>query len=579
MTLGAIIGKTSHPVLAEALANCRKGMRVVALFGFFINMLMLTSAIYMMQVYDRVLNSQSIPTLVVLTLVTMLALVVMGLLDGLRNLVFVHMGTWLDNRLSGLLFAAGVADTVRQGRDPSVQALRDLSTFRGFLTGPAIFPILDAPWAPIFMIVIFLMHPALGVFSLLGAVVLFAMALWNERATRDRLAKAGQAQNMAIQQAERAVRNADVIEAMGMLPNLVARWYRQNGVALQLQAEASIAGGRIAAASKIVRLGLQSGILGVGAYLVLRDGLSPGSMMAASILMGRALSPVEQAIGSWRSAIQARTAFQRIRQHLENAPQRGVAMKLPAPTGHLKVEALTYAHPRSVEPTLRNIAFELLPGETMGLIGPTASGKSTLARLLVGNLPPRFGHVRLDGVDVAHWEPEDLGRHLGYMPQDVELFGGTIRENIARMGEGEPDAVIAAARMAGVHDMILRLPSGYDTELGAGGATLSGGQRQRVALARAVFGEPSFLVLDEPNSSLDQLGEDALVSCIQALKSRNATVIVIAHRPSILRHVDKILVLRDGAVQMFGPRDEVIPKVTGQAVAGQLPKQADQAHG
>ncbi len=328
-----------------------------------------------------------------------------------------------------------------------------------------------------------------------------------------------------------------------------------------------------------MRFGLQVGILGLGAYLALVAGLSPGAMIAASILMGRALAPVEQAIGSWRSAVQARTAYQRIRQQLESAPRRGQAMPLPAPKGHVQIEALTYAHPRAIEPTVRNVSLELKPGEAMGLIGPTASGKSTLARLLVGNLPPRFGHARLDGVDIAQWEPEDRGRYIGYMPQDVELFGATIRDNIARMGESDPESVITAARLAGVHDMILRLPGGYDTELGAGGATLSGGQRQRIALARAVFGDPRFVVLDEPNANLDQLGEDALVSCLQALKSRNATVIVIAHRPSILRHVDKILVLREGVVQLFGPRDEVIPKVTGQVASGQLPKQPGQAHG
>ncbi|MBM3541598.1 MAG: ATP-binding cassette domain-containing protein [Alphaproteobacteria bacterium] len=413
LSLTALAGKTTHPTLAEALASCRTGIRAVTLFSFFINMLMLTSSICMMQLYDRVLTSQSLPTLVVLTLVTVLALVVMGLLDAVRNLVFVRMGTWLDNRLSGLLFAASVTDTLRLGRDPSIQALRDLGTFRSFLTGPAIFPILDAPWAPIFVAVIFLMHPAMGVFSLLGAVALFALALWNETATRDRLNKAGQAQNRALHQAELAVRNADVIEAMGMLPNLVQRWYRQNRVALDLQAEASVVGGRIAAASKIVRFGLQVGILGLGAYLALVAGLSPGAMIAASILMGRALAPVEQAIGSWRSAVQARAAYQRIRQQLESAPRRGQAMPLPAPKGHVQVEALTYAHPRAIEATVRNVTFELKPGETMGLIGPTASGKSTLARLLVGNLPPRFGHARLDGVDIAQWEPEDRGRHVG----------------------------------------------------------------------------------------------------------------------------------------------------------------------
>ena len=454
--------------------------------------------------------------------------------------------------------------TLRNATDPSVQALRDLATFRTFLSGPGIFPVMDAPWTPIFLGVIFLLHPLLGWLSLAGASVLFALALANELATRNLLAESSVASFKALNRAEAAVRNADVIEAMGMMPQLVRRWHRQNAESLDLQARASGRSSAITSVSKFLRLVLQIGVLGVGAWLVIESELTPGAMIAASILMGRALAPVEQAIGSWKQMVAARGAYQRMKQQLDETPVRGLGMPLPAPSGHISVEGLSFVFPRASEPTLRNVNFELHAGDALGLIGPTAAGKTTLARLLVGNLAPRTGHVRLDGMDVAEWDSEDMGRHVGYLPQDIELFSGTVRENIARMADGEPDAVIAAARIAGMHEMVLGMAQGYDTEIGEGGAALSGGQRQRIGLARAVYGDPRFVVLDEPNANLDGAGEAALSDAIDTLKERGATIVVIAHRPSVLRQVDKVVVLRNGTVDKFGPREQVIPGVSGE---------------
>jgi len=560
-------------MLRAALGRCRSGFVAAGVFSLCINMLMLAAPLYMLQLFDRVITSRSTDTLVMLTLITVGALVVMALLDGARNVVLVRLSSWLDRRLGDALLTDGIAGAAGRNQDPGVQGLRDMSTFRSFLASPALFAILDMPWSPIFIAVIFLMHPVLGIVALIGAVVLFAIALANDFATRKPLRESSEASIQALQQAEAASRNADVIQAMGMMPEMVRRWHEHNDQSLDRQAVASIRSGGLTAMSKFVRLSLQIGMLASGATLVLAEEITPGVMIAASILMGRSLAPVEQAIGSWRNAVGARNAYRRIKQRFATMPPTEEPMQLPRPTGVINVEGVTYLHEGATEPVLRNVSFTLAAGETLGLIGPSASGKTTLARLLMGNLVPRAGHVRLDGADIGAWAPSDRGKYVGYLPQDVELFGGTVRTNIARMGVGDPDEVVEAARLAGVHDMILRLPEGYETEIGQAGAQLSGGERQRIALARAIFANPCFVVLDEPNASLDRAGEDALVQAISRLKEKGATVVIIAHRPSILRHVDKILVLRDGVVQNFGPRNEVVPHVVGPG-AGTEPSAA-----
>ena len=565
----------TNTLLRETLAASRGGFAAVAVFSLFINVLMLTAPLYMLQLFDRVLTSRSVETLVMLTLIAGAALLALAALDALRGTTLVRIGTWLDGRIGGPVLAASITAAVRKGDGATVQGLRDLSTLRTFLTGPGIFPVMDAPWTPIFIAVIFMLHPILGWISLAGALLLFGLAFSNEVATRRLLGRAGGVSVAALHQAEAAVRNANAVEAMGMMPALVGRWHARNVEALALQSGASMRSGGITALSKFARLALQIGVLGTGAWLVILNELTPGAMIAGSILMSRALAPVEQAIGTWRSMIAARGAYERVREQLDESAPRGQAMPLPPPSGRLTVERMSFVHPGAEAPSLRAVSFQLQPGETLGLIGPTAAGKTTLGQLLVGNLVPRAGHVRLDAMDVAQWEAEDLGRHIGYLPQDVELFGGTVRENIARMEKGEADAVVAAARLAGVHDMTLRLPKGYDTEIGEGGAALSGGQRQRIALARAVYGSPRLIVLDEPNANLDGEGEEALVKAIGVLRENRVSIVVIAHRPSILQTADKILVLRAGAVQDLGPRDEVLAKLIRPAGARGRPPDAD----
>jgi len=553
--------------LKDALNALRKGFYAVVVFSFAVNVLMLASPLYMLQIYDRVLTSRSMDTLMLLTLLVVFALLTLAALEAVRTSLMVRMSIWLDQKLAGSMLTASIINTLRTSSDANVQGLRDLTTLRTFLTGPGVFPVLDAPWAPIYLIIIYYLHPVLGIVALIGAIVLLVIAIANELMTRKLLAESGSATITALNQANAATRNADVIEAMGLMPNLIRRWDKINGQSLALQAKASHRSGLFSAASKFIRLVLQTAMLGGGAYYAIIGEMTPGGMIAASILVGRALSPVEQAINSWRSGIAARNAIQRIKQQLMATPLRGQAMPLPAPEGEVQVEKLSFAFPGMRKPTIHNVSFELETGDALGLIGPSASGKTTLGRLLLGNLVPMSGHARLDGMDMAEWEPEDRGQYVGYLPQDIELFQGSIKENIARMGEGDPEQVIQAAQLAGVHEIIVRLPEGYETQIGEGGAALSGGQRQRIALARALYGNPRLVVLDEPAASLDRDGEAALLVALKALQEKGITTIVIAHRPAILECVNKMLVLQDGAISSFGPKQEVLSQLQSQAPA------------
>jgi PrtD family type I secretion system ABC transporter len=441
--------------------------------------------------------------------------------------------------------------------------LRDLGQLRSFLGGSAIFSLFDAPWVPIYLLVIFLLHPVVGFVALAGAVVLFALAVLNELLTRKPLRTANREAMHGMQRAEATMRNAEAIDAMGMMPGVVASWLSINDRALEQQVLASDRAGTVLALSKFLRLAVQIAVLGTAAFLATRHELTPGAMIAGSILTSRALAPVEQAIGTWKQVIGVRAAYGRLKAHFtETRLLRATGMPLPAPSGHLSVEGVTFAYPGTTRTTLKAVSCELLPGEALAIVGPAAAGKSTLARLLIGVWPPNVGAVRLDGADVHTWDREDFGRYVGYLPQDVELFAGTVQENIARLGDARPPAIHQAAQMAGVHEMILRLPRGYGTEIGEGGAILSGGQRQRIALARALLGPPHFLVLDEPNSNLDGSGEEALSNAIAAVKASGGTVVIIAHRPSMLTHVDKILLLRNGQVEAFGMREEVMKLIS-----------------
>jgi ATP-binding cassette subfamily C exporter for protease/lipase len=513
-----------------------------------------------------VLSSHNELTLVMLSMILIGLYVLYAALEAVRSLVLVRVGVRLDQALDQRVFDASFERGLRGAGGTASQGLSDLQTLRQFLTGNGIFAFFDAPWAPIYLLVITAFHPLIGLVTLLGVLALVVLNWLTHRITHEPLT---QAQKLSLQgsaQVNNSLRNAEVIEAMGMLGNLRARWFGRQAQVLQLQARASDRAGSLAAGSRFLRLTLQSAALGVGAFLVLEGEMTPGMMIAASILAGRALAPVDLLIGSWRGFLSARDAYQRLGDLLAEFPAREAGLPLPVPRGEVQLEAVTAVPPGGRQPVLRNVSLQIAAGQVVGVVGPSGAGKSSLARLLVGVWPAAGGSVRLDGADIMHWDKARLGPYMGYLPQDVELFDGTIAENIARFGEVDADRVIEAARLAGVHDMILRFPNGYDTQIGVGGAVLSGGQRQRIGLARAVYGLPVLVVLDEPNSNLDDIGEAALVQAIQALKAAGRTVVMITHRTNVLATVDNLLVLRDGQVLLFGPRDEVLARLKASNV-------------
>jgi ATP-binding cassette, subfamily C, bacterial exporter for protease/lipase len=561
--------------LAAALWALRRVFLTVGGFSFVINMLMLVPSLYMLQVYDRVLTSRNESTLLMLTLLTVGLLGLMASLEWVRSRLLVRAGSMLDAELNARVYTAAFEANLRGAGTNAGQAISDLTAVRQFVTGNGVFAFFDAPWFPIYLAVVFLLHPWLGIFSVGGAVILIALALANQWATRGLLAQANAASVQSANEATNNLRNAEVIHAMGMLTNLRERWYQKYSKVIALQGLASDRAGSITSLTKFVRIAQQSLILGLGALLAIEGKITAGGMIVASILMGRALQPVEMLIGVWNQFQMARSAYDRLERLLKEFPARPEGMPLPPPQGHVALENVVAAAPGTQIPILKGVSFALDAGTVLGVIGPTASGKSTLARVLVGIWPTNAGKVRLDGADVYAWDKEQLGDHVGYLPQDIELFAGTIAENIARFGEVDSTKVIEAARQAGVHDLILRFPNGYDTPIAVAGSSLSGGQRQRIALARALYGGPAFVVLDEPNSNLDDIGEAALVQAVQEQKAAGRTTVVITHRTSILSVVDKLLLLREGTVQAFGPRQQVLEALAraaqGAVAAGPRP--------
>ncbi|MGB6396932.1 MAG: type I secretion system permease/ATPase [Bradyrhizobium sp.] len=543
------------------LQTCSGYFVTAAIFSLAINLLYLAGPLYMLQVYDRVISSASEVTLVMLTIALLMAFIALAGLDAVRARVLTRASIRLDRRIAARIMTAIIDRSGSFGSARS-QLLRDFDTFRQFVTGAGIHAIFDLPWAPIYIAVIFMLHPALGAFALGCSMVLILMALLNEWMVKQPLSESGAAASRNYGFTEMSLRNTEVVRAMGMTVGLLKRWSRDRDRMLERQVLASDRAAGMQSMIRFLRLSMQSVILGLGAYLVIERVATGGAMFAASLLLGRALQPVEQIVGSWRNLVSARGAFLRVRELLVASPVRASGLTLPRPLGQLAVEGLSFVPPVSSKPILRGVGFGVEPGEVLGVIGPSGAGKSTLARHLVGVLTPSAGAVRLDGADVCVWARSTLGRHVGYLPQDIELFSDTIVANISRFQVGEDNAVIAAARMAGVHEMIVRLPNGYDTEVGEGGAILSGGYRQRIALARAVYGNPSLVVLDEPSSNLDADGDAALTDCIIQLKEQGTTVVIVSHRPSTIGVVDKILVLRDGAAEMFGPRAEIMARLT-----------------
>lgn len=541
--------ETKDSVLDETMRACRKAFVSIGVFSLFINMLVLTVPIFMVQVFDRVMTSRSVDTLLVLVMAALMALAVMALLDVIRSRMLVRIGLWLDGRLSPELFSASLSPTVL-AKERSMQRLRDLSTVRNFLTGNAVFALLDAPWVPLFIALIFVLHPSLGFAATLGAVALFSLAIVNEYITRTPLKRATAAAMGSMNAAETMVRHAETAGGMGMSGMLANWWSVRNAAALKLQANASDRAGLIIALSKFVRLALQIIILGLAAYLVVHQEVSVGAMIAASIILTRALAPVEQSIGTWRGLVAARSAFGRIRETMRIAEAEGDRMPLPRPEGNLVVSKLSLTPPAADDPVFKDVSFDAAPGEILGITGPSGAGKSTLVRMLIGVVKTDTGKVRLDGADVYSWRADDLGNHVGYVPQVVEMLPGTIRDNIARFTGAQPERVIEAAQRAGVHELILALPKGYDTMVGGSDDLLSVGARQRIALARALFGDPQMLILDEPYSNLDAEGVTALVAALEDLKARGRTIVIVAHRPSILAHADRVLMLQDGTAKL-----------------------------
>ena len=545
--------------LQEALLLCKGAFLSAAAFSLVINILMLTPTIYMLQLYDRVLSSRSESTLVMLTLIVIVIFITQGALEWVRSQILVRVSVKLESLLNKRLFIIAYKQSLYTGgQQASGQALDDLTSLRQFLTGNGLFAFFDAPWLPFYVALMFLFHPYFGWVAISAAIILIILAIINEKITHKVLEEANglAAQGRAL--VNKNLRNAEVIESMGMMEDIHQRWLKGSKKVLFLQAIASSRAGLMTSISKTLRMLFQSLVLGLGAYLAIRQEISPGLMIAGSILLGRALAPIDLMIGSWKGFVLARAQYARLNNLLTQIPEDKDKMSLPEPKGSIRIEKAVIAPPGAKIAVIKGISLNIDVGDSVGIIGPSGAGKSTLVRALLGIWPAASGKIRLDGADVFAWDRKELGPHIGYLPQDIELFEGTISENIARFGELDSEKVVAAAKMSDVHELILRLPEGYDTVIGVTGGNLSGGQRQRIGLARALYGNPKLVVLDEPNSNLDEQGEIALAKALAQLKQSKVTVVIVTHRNSVLGSVDKLLMLNDGEMIAYGPRDEVL---------------------
>jgi ATP-binding cassette, subfamily C, bacterial PrsD len=562
----------------DALKACRHAVGGIAVFSGIINVLMLSGSIYMLQVYDRVLSSRSVSTLVGISLILLAAYILQGALDTLRSKMLARVGARFDEILSGRIFDLVATLPLRGAKQAdSMQPIRDLDSMRGFLSGTGPTALFDMPFMPIFFACCFLIHTWIGVMALCGGVVIVALTLLTEAKSR------GPMSDLTKSLAERHVladtsrRNAEAVRALGMRGFLAERFAAANAKHVDDGLRASNAASGIGVAAKVFRMVLQSSALGLGAYFVIYNEMSGGSMIAASILMSRALAPIEIAVANWKGFVSARQGYRRLEHILSLVPPQNSRLSLPTPKSALAVQEVYVGAPGAQLPIVQAVSLQMRAGQGLGLIGPSASGKSTLARALVGVWPTLRGEIRLDGATLDQWEPDALGRHVGYLPQDVELFEGTVAENIARFQpDASPDSIIAAATAAGAHEMILLLPDGYDTKIGEGGAVLSGGQRQRVALARALYGDPFLVVLDEPNASLDGAGDEALNQAILSVRKRGGIVVVITHRPAALGNVDLVGIMESGRIKAMGPRDEVLQSVMKRNAAPAAPARVPQ---
>ena len=559
-------------LLTAALRKGRSSIMSAAFFSLVTNLLYLALPIYTNQVYGRVLSSGSIPTLLVLTAGTIFVFAVSGVIDKFRSRVLTNFGVVFDQQVSGHVFAALFDGIVRREPAAGAQALRDLDSLRQTMTGAGVAVMFDLPWIPIYLIVLFAIDPVIGVVTLIGGLVLVFLAFLQDRTTRPPTKAANNAAIRSYGFTEAGLRNSEVVRAMGMLSHIGRQWARFRVESLTENATASRHADVWGGAIKFVRMVIQVLIIAIGADLIIHHKIGSGLLFANMILSSRALAPIDRVVASWSSLVAASQAFERLNSLLADYVPAMPGTNLPRPKGQLAVEGVNYSVPGSGRLLLANLNFALPAGEFLGVIGPSGAGKSTLARLLVGVFKPLNGAVRLDGADVFGWSRADFGRYVGYLPQDTELFAGSVRDNIARFLDGVGDEeVVAAAQLAGVHEMVVRLPNGYDTELGQGGVVLSVGQRQRVGLARALLRDPPFVVLDEPNANLDAQGEEALLAALRAIKARGATVVVVSHKPSMLQGADKLLVLREGRVDLYGPRQAVLDRLAKQAAPAAIP--------
>ena len=561
--------------LQIAYGKFRSTFIATVVFSFFTNLLMFVGPLYMLQVYDRVLSSRNEMTLVMISVIAIALLVSYGLLEFTRSRLLVRAGMQFDEVLANPVFHRVVKQqTALPGCNAQI-ALRDIDKVREFMTGQGILAFFDAPWVPLFLALCFAFHPWLGIVATVGAVLIFILALTNEFATRGSLEDASKAAQGANHFVTTTMQNAEVIRALGMEKQLTKRWLNQHDEMLVHQAKASDRAGSIMASSKFIRMSLQVAILGTGAYLAIHQLISPGIMIAASIVMGRALAPVEQAVGQWKQFVAARSSHKRLKELFTRVADQEERTELPVPKGSLVVEQLFATVPGTRDALLKGISFSVEPGEILAVIGPSGSGKTSLVRHLVGAMNPSSGAVRLDGTEMQHWDSDQVGRYIGYLPQDVKLFGGSVAENVSRFEDEPEDAdIVTAATLSGAHEMVQKLGDGYETNVGDGGMFLSGGQRQRVGLARAVYRHPSLVILDEPNSNLDSIGEQALVACIQELKKMGKTVILVTHKANLLSLSDKTLMLVNGSVEKFGPTKDFFQKPQAAPAAAKTAKQA-----
>lgn len=544
--------------MSDFLAICKKVCLYAMLFSMFINILQLTFSIYMLQVYDRVLTSYNASTLAVITLAAVVALAALAILEWIRSRLLIRIGVEFERKLAFPILDTELRMASALRKQPEQGEIRDVQVLRSFLGSNAVFAFFDLPWMPIYFLLIFVLHPAMGTVAVVGGMLVLLFGVLTQRIAAPRLQEANDVNRRAALLLAGATRNAHVIRAMGMISAVGERWHTLNAKVMRLQTSASRRVGLLHSVSKSLRIGLQVAIYALGAYLAITNQSSAGIMIASSIIMGRALAPIDQAMASYKQSLEARSAYRRIRATLKGRDEKE-RMSLPTPRGELSVEGVAFA--MNDAPLLEGVSLHLKPGTTLAIIGPSGSGKSTLCRLLLGIWPPSAGSIRLDGAELSSWDSEQLGSFLGYLPQDVELFSGTVAENIARMGKVDAGQVVRAAHLAGVHELILRLPGGYDTPIGEYGQGLSGGQRQRIGLARALYGDPCVLVLDEPNSNLDEEGETRLMQSLLHLRQEGKTIVLVAHKPAILAAADEILAFQVKGAPLYGPRAVILQKL------------------